>query len=507
MPLLVIDVNTSFGKRVDADPRYQPAALLEQMDRHGVALACAYSQRAVDYDPRGGNTETIELAAAEPRIVPVGVLDLRDMPGWERELHRCRDAGVHLMRLFPRAHGWNVESASCRRAFAALAGSDACLVVGGLRWPMIAPLARLAQESGVPLILADVGYSTMAEAIAAMDGRPNVYLETNNLASVGAVKTMAEAVGPHRLLYGSAAPAHPMQTALNQVVEADLAEEAKAAILGGNAMELLGLDMTSPGLPPGPGPEPLSFGEDIVDVHAHLGYWRYPIPDEDYDPDGMLRRMGRFGISTSIVSSYESMRYDVATGNRKVADAIAGHPEILGYVELDPYHLELSCAEMDRYYELPNFVGCELELTHIPCPTGSEEVAALMAEIARRGKPVLLKTARDNDALAERELALRHPELTIIHAHGASPNWARAVRNVPNICIEFCWSRPSHHSLRDCLDILGAQRVLFGSDQTLLSVGAAVGLYLDARMNARERRLVLRENARRIFGLSGGPEA
>ena len=72
-----------------------------------------------------------------------------------------------------------------------------------------------------------------------------------------------------------------------------------------------------------------------------------------------------------------------------LSTAIAGHPELLGYVELNPHQLEASCEQMDRYYALPNFVGCELELSHTVQPTGSPEVRELMAEIAKRGKPVL----------------------------------------------------------------------------------------------------------------------
>jgi predicted TIM-barrel fold metal-dependent hydrolase len=48
---------------------------------------------------------------------------------------------------------------------------------------------------------------------------------------------------------------------------------------------------------------------------------------------------------------------------------------------------------------------------------------------------------------------------------------------------------------------LGPERVLFGTDQTLLSVGASVGLYRDAAMTPAEAELVLYGNARRIFGL------
>jgi len=502
----VIDANASFGKRVDRDPRYGLSALSQELDDHEVACALCYSQQGVDYDPRAGNAEAIAAANENPRIIAVGTLDPRDTPGWQAELARCRKAGVRALRFFPGAQGWSVESQCFRDILDALRTWRVCVILDTQHcptgWELGARAAHLTAQAGLPLLLVNTSYNNMAETMAVMRRHPHVYAETSWLATVGAVEIMAEEVGVERLLYGSGAPWRPMQKAINEVLEAELSHEDKGAILGGNAARLFDIPGERlAGRPQLRDPEPKRFEEPSIDVHSHLGYWRIPCRDEDYDPGPMLSRMRRYGIERSIVSSYESMRYDIAAGNRAVVRAIEGHPELLGYVELDPHDLELSCAEMDRYYRLPNVVGCEIELSHIPCPTGSTKVRALMAEVARRGKPVLFLPASADDAEAERELAHASPGLTIIHAHGADAEWALTVRDAPNLCIEFCRSYPSHHALRDCLDILGPERVLFGTDQTLLGVGGQVGLYLDARMTASERRLVLRENARRAFGL------
>ena len=504
--MYVIDVNTSFGKRVDTDRRYSLSALSDELDRHDVACALCYSQQGVEYDPRAGNAETIAAAKANPRILPVGTLDPRDTPGWERELDRCRAAGVRVLRFFPGLQSWSVDSCRFRSVLKVLQGSRMCLVFDTKHcpsgWELSGMIARLTGELDLPVILTDTSYGNMSETMAVMQEYQHVYAEINWLATVDAVGIMADAVGADRLLHGSSAPWRPMQKALNQVLETGLSEGDKAAILGGNAVRLL--DVSPEQLAARPqltDLQPKRFQEPSIDIHSHLGYWYIPCRDEDYDPGAMLQRMRRYGIERSIVSAYESMRYDIAAGNRALVNAIQGHPELLGYVELTPHDLALSCAEMDRYYALPNMVGCELELSHIPCPTGSNKVRALMAEIARRRRPILLMPASSADVLAERDLARENPRLAIIHAHGADAEWGRAVKDTPNLYVEFCSSHPNHHALRDCLDILGPERVLFGTDQTLLSVGGQVGLFLDALMTSQERHLVLYENARRLFGL------
>lgn len=504
--MYVIDVNTSFGKRVDPDPRYSLDALCAELARHQVARALSYSVRGIHYEAPAANTESMAAGRSRAAILPVATLDPREGLGWPAEIDRCLRGGMRVFRFFPGLQKWSVDSILFRRILEHLRGKGVCLIVsteeGQHGWEFPRRMAALTADLGLPLILTDARYGNLAEIIAVLREYPHVHAETNWLASIGSVEIMVRELGADRLLYGSGAPGRPMQKALNEVLEADISAADKAAILGGNAMRLLGLDAAGlAGAPQLASTEPARFAEEIIDVHSHLGYWPIPVRHEDNDPAMMLERMRRFGIAHSVLSNYESMRYDVAAGNRALAGAIQGHPELHGYMEVDPHRLDLSCHEMDRYYADPRFIGCELELTHIPCPTGSPKVHALIAEIARRGKPVLFMAASHGDAAAERALARENPSLKLIHAHGFNAEWARIVQDTPNICVEFCWSSPSHHNLRECLDILGPDRVLFGSDQTLLSVGAAVGLYLDAQLTPVERRKILSENARRLFGL------
>jgi predicted TIM-barrel fold metal-dependent hydrolase len=505
--MYVIDVNTAFGRSSEHDFDLSLRTLLTSLDGRQIAGALSYSLRGVHYDPRSGNRESLAAARAHPHLIPVATLDLRDSLGWQDELAFCLQQGVRVFRFFPQVQGWSVASRLFQQVLARLGGTGATLVfstaeAGFGGWGTAAEIAGVTADRGLPVILTDTYYNNMAEVISLMQQCPHLYAETNWLATVGAVEVMAEEVGAHRLLFGSAAPLRPLQKALNEVLEASLSAEDKAAILGGNAIRLLKLPPDAlAGRPQLASLEPQGFTESIIDVHSHLGYWRCPIRQEGYDPTQMLARMRRFGIARSVVSSYEGMRYDMEDANRAVAAAIEKHPELLGYVELNPHTLAASCAEMDRYFRLPNFVGAELELIHTAHPTESIEVKQLMAEIARRGKPVLFMAASRSDAAAVRDLAGTHPGLPIILAHGIDVHWARVIADMPNLYVEFCASRPNNHDLRDVLALLGPERLLFGSDQTLLSVGAAIGLYWDAGLTPYERRLILRENAARVFDL------
>ena len=96
--MYVIDVNTSFGKRVAVDPRFSVDVLVGLRDEHDVAGALSFTQRGVAYDMHAGNAETFAAAARHRQLLPVGVIDPRDALGVESALGRCLTEGVRAMR-------------------------------------------------------------------------------------------------------------------------------------------------------------------------------------------------------------------------------------------------------------------------------------------------------------------------------------------------------------------------------------------------------------------------
>ena len=87
---------------------------------------------------------------------------------------------------------------------------------------------------------------------------------------------------------------------------------------------------------------------------------------------------------------------------------------------------------------------------------------------------------------------------------GAHPDGFRtaiAAAEQQNLHAEICGSFMTASWLRRLLDAFGADRVLHGTDATLIDPRYGVGRVLGADLKHAERRLVLAENARRIYRL------
>ena len=508
-PLLVIDSNTAFGISPSNGADLSQERLLKELHAHGITAALSFSMRRWTE----GNSESLAVSKANPTILPVATINPKRYLGWREEVNRCLKEEFVCFRFFPSDAdpelSFEVSSAPFQMILDQLAPSKVPIMLSADGQETPTKIAQATVEYRGPVILADIHYMWAAEVMAVMQRYDHIYAETHRLlATPKALEIFVQEVGAERLLFGSGACRHPIQSPLNAILQADVSPEDKRLVLGQNACRLFHLDgerlLTRVSdvpevrlvVPPGP----------IIDTHCHLGISNITYPVPDVGPATFVEEMARFDVERSVVSSLSAIEYDIAAGNCALAKAIEGHASLLGLVVVNPNHLDLSCQEMDRCYRFDNFVGAKLHCYYSGQATGSLATRALIAEVAKRGKPLLIHTDGPDVVSALQEIARAHPNLPIIVAHGGfgGADWHEsfwAVKETDNIYVDLCTSAPRSGRIREAVDALGPERVLFGSDADALDRGFVLGSYADAGLTLIECKMVMYDNAKRLFKL------
>jgi predicted TIM-barrel fold metal-dependent hydrolase len=202
----------------------------------------------MQYDARAGNDQTLALCEAHAQLYPIAVVDPRLWPDCLAEVERCAELGFVGFRLAREFQGWAIAQQSLVHVLRAICRTGLPVAV---HVPAAGDATALLQMAGgwdLPVILAGVGYSTLAESLAVLTDAPNFYLEAHRLTCPGQVETTVSrrgrraAVGAERLLFASWAPLHDQRPSLDMVRVSELEPAQQAAILGGNARRLYALD-------------------------------------------------------------------------------------------------------------------------------------------------------------------------------------------------------------------------------------------------------------------------
>ena len=98
-------------------------------------------------------------------------------------------------------------------------------------------------------------------------------------------------------------------------------------------------------------------------------------------------------------------------------------------------------------------------------------------------------------------LARRHPETNFLMAH-AGGDWERGlrtVRDLPNIYPDTCGNDPEAGFTELAVRLVGAERLVFGSDANGRSFGSQLAKVTGAEITEEQRRLILSENLLRLM--------
>lgn len=247
----------------------------------------------------------------------------------------------------------------------------------------------------------------------------------------------------------------------------------------------------------------------IWDAHVHLSGVAGAVEQR---VDQLLVHADRLGIKRLVVFMGTTFTADpsperLRQENDEVLRAIAHAPRrVLGFVYLNPKHVDESLDEMDRCICRGPMVGVKLWIA-IRCH--EPELDPLVRRAVELKVPLLQHTYWKNEGNLPGEsnplelvaLATRHPDASFICAHTGS-DWERgirAIRRARNVSAEISGSDPTSGFVEMAVRELGPERVVFGSDAGGRSFASQLAKVTSADLPESARRMILGENLRRLL--------
>jgi len=234
----------------------------------------------------------------------------------------------------------------------------------------------------------------------------------------------------------------------------------------------------------------------VIDAHTHVGTFG-SWAQVSCTAEQLLQEMDQFNVEQAIL---------FAPDNDLVKQAVEKYPNrLVGYVwpnPNQPFAVDLVKKAMREW----GFKGIKLHpLLHAFLPTDNSVLPIM--DVARNLRiPVAIHSGHAPFSLpwSIGELAEIYPDVRIVmlhmgHGHGVYIQAAiRTAKKYDNIILETS-GMPMHTKIREAVDTIGEQRVVYGSDIPFHHTSVEMQRVKMAGLTEHELRLVLYENAKTLL--------
>lgn len=252
-----------------------------------------------------------------------------------------------------------------------------------------------------------------------------------------------------------------------------------------------------------------SHTEPIIDMHVHL--WEQ---SAERDKSTLLAMLDRYPISWLGVMPLWGGHYPTAeairAGNRVASEFCKSTFGCCKFfVTVNPRHEEFAVEEIKRGAKETGAIAAKIWVgarADEPC-TFTVAEACIEYDL-----PLVLHSfhkrvgqlAHEADAQHVAQLARRYPELKIVMAHLAGNHlWGCAqIADCPNVWSDISGSYCETGTVEHAIEMLGAERVLFGSDAPGAGFLNNLAKVEEAQITNEQRKLILYENAAQLFARS-----
>ena len=243
----------------------------------------------------------------------------------------------------------------------------------------------------------------------------------------------------------------------------------------------------------------------LADAHVHFY--------DDANADVIVDAAERFGIGRLMVSclgsppmSYSPSIESCHESNGVVCRAMKRHPAVTGYAYVNPCFEGRALAEFRARIEEDGFSGLKL---WVACYCDDPRVFPLVEQAIDYAVPILIHTwskaggslPNESEAPHVARLASRYPESKILMAH-MSGDWLVRLRQIapyPNVHVDTSGIDPETGQIERAVELLGAQRVIYGSDAPIRDLGSQIAKVLGAEIDPETREQILWGNLERLL--------
>ncbi len=241
-----IDCNARIGGWSAPQPHQftDASGLMGAWDRAGIEGGLVHHAWAWEWSPPRGNEALLEETEGKARIRPCFV----GLPHATREIEpvlqfaRTVGAAGGAVRIFPKHHSWSVHDWCAGALFDALQTARVPVLVDirEAGWDDIA--AILDAHPRLPVVVLESFYRVDRMLYPLMESHPNLHLEANTYVVFRGLEAIVRRFGADRLIFGTGLPELETGGPMALVAYAEISDEDKAKIAGGNLLRLLGED-------------------------------------------------------------------------------------------------------------------------------------------------------------------------------------------------------------------------------------------------------------------------
>jgi len=530
---LFIDSHAIVGRRgpKDVETQFETEVLLEEMEWCGIQGALISHALGREYDPTFSNRMLLQELKKSPRLYGVWSVmphHTGEMAPPEEVIQEMRDHGIRAAKMSPRLHHYFFNEDFCGDLLSALEDEGILLTLegGGMYGPDILEPANqvllsdldaiLTRHPRLNVLLQNSRWEATRYLHMLMTKHPRLHLEFSNHQANHALEVYAGWFGVDRLLFGTGALDKSPGAAKSFVDYCTLSDEDKKLVAAGNLARLLKLEAMPPPYKKKRISDPILAAARegkplrdtlVIDAHAHIahegaagvGFMHQPYSDAP----SMFERAKLMGIRQMHISAWLAVWADYKNGNEIVYDAMKRFPRFYrGYAALQPQYVKDWKKEIARVHGKYRMGGLKPYYPRTDLPY-NDPAWATWFEYGNRHRCYVLLHPSVNFGPEVADLAPKYPDMSLILAHqGTSFKEARrgielALR-FPNVFLEITLTAVTYRVIEFMVKHVGADRVLFGTDQPMRDPIPQFGWMAYAHCTPAEKRKMFGLNMKKI---------